>query len=394
MKRAIGVLLLAMTLGLVGCGGGGDGGSDGGGGSGSGGGSSGASPTPPELTDTATQPSPSANTFPITFTRDASIDPSLADGVYVFQQVHVITIGGGTNDCPTTGTITCPSFSRLALNNQGKWIADSWAYMPITKKWVSLSTIANSSVSLRLGSADAYSAGNSWINGAPDFSKLTGQQNSGQWEWSFDGGAVYKLSASSTSLSGSNINSSPALGTYTGTASSIDLYFVQDSGQLFLSETGGSWGASSTDDPAMYVNLASFRQNHINKPYCLYNVIGSGYNVRFNPSSGANFTKHIGICSASNPTSIGSSAEGVTTVAGRKLILLSPVTEMLSSENSSVSQFLIGISLSNSGVAARGKVFQSGYIYTKKNMLNKAALIQIMKAIQPGDLEAQNIPNP
>ena len=344
-----------------------------------------------DFADTATQPSPPANTSPMAFTRDASVEPSLADGVYTFAQVHVITLGT-VNECSTSA---CPSFSRLTLNNQGKWIADAWAYMPIAKQWIQLSTIADAAVSLNLGFSDAYSAGNSWINGWPDFSKSFGKQQNGQWEWTFDGNAVYKLSASSTPLSGSSINpSGTVLGTYTETAKAIDLYFVQESGQLFLRGKRSS-NQLPTNDSATYANLASFRQSHINKPYCLYNSIGSGYNVSFNPSSGANFTNNSGNCDTFGTiTAIGSSEEGVTTVAGKKLILLAPVTAMLSGNNSSVNQFLIGISLDDSGVAAEGKVFQPGYVYAKKNMLNKEALIQVMTAVQPGDSEALNIPMP
>jgi len=349
-----------------------------------------------DLADTATQPSPPANTSPMTFTRDASVEPSLAEGVYTFAQIYLSSSGTTTNDCPGgSGSITCPSFSRLTLNNQGKWIADAWAYMPIAKQWIQLSTIANATVSLNLGFSDTYSAGNSWINGWPDFSKSFGKQQNDQWEWTFDGNAVYKLSASSTPLSGSSINpSGTALGTYTGTAKAIDLYFVQESGQLFLRGKNSS-SPSPTNDSTTYANLASFRQSHVNKPYCLYNSIGSGYNVSFNPSSGANFTKNSGSCNTVGTiTAIGSSEEGVTTVAGKKLILLAPVTTMLSGSNSSVNQFLIGISLDDSGVAAEGKVFQPGYVYAKKNMLNKEALLQIMSIMQPGDSDALNIPMP
>jgi hypothetical protein len=355
-------------------------------------------PTPPELTDTATQPSVPGNGAPMSFTRDLAAELSLADGGYTFAPTHIVGIGAQNTDCPSGGTVICPSFDRITLDSQGKWTVDSWAYMPITKQW--LQVFPNSS--LILSFTDTYSAGNTWIIGSPDFSKTTGQQQNGQWQFALDGNAVYALSASGTLLSGTNINSSigstnSTLGAFTGTAGSIDLYFVQQSGQLFLSEAGGFWAINnspSTDDAATYANLASFRQSHINKPYCLDNAVGSGYNVSFDPSSGANFTKSTGICSGSGLTAIGSSVEGVTTVAGRKFIVLAPVAAMLSSSNSSVNQFLIGISLADSGVAAQGKILQPGYIYTKKGLLNKAAFIQIMTALQPGDPQAQNIPRP
>lgn len=354
---------------------------------------------PSELADTATQPSPPANTSSFTFTRDPSAESALSDGLYAFRKVTVAVLGAGTSDCPPSGVtpaVTCPSFSRLTLSRQGKWIADSWAYMPVKKQWVQLNNTANSSTSLVLGFSDAYSAGSSWINGSADFSNLTGAQDNGQWKWVFDGGVVYKLSASSAPLSGSSIDASaPGLGSYTGTASAIDLYLVQESGQLYLRKKGGMWtSAGSTDDATVYPNLASFRQSHVNKSYCLDAAIGSTYNVSFNLSSGASFTKNIGICSSSNPTPIGSSAEGVATVAGKKFILLSPVTDMLSGNNTSVNQYLIGISLGDGGVAAQGKVLQPGYAVAKKGMTNKEAFNQLMAAMYPGDSDAQNIPAP
>lgn len=383
------------TLALVGCGGGGGAGMQ-----------MTSVATPPanagplsELGDTATQPSPPPNTSPFIFTRDPSAEGSLSDGLYVFQKVTVAIVGAGTSDCPPSGisaAVTCPSFSRLALNSQGIWTSDSWAYMPIQKQWVQLNNTVNSFTSLVLGFADAYSAGTSWIKGSADLSKLTGTQNNGQWQWVFDGGAVYKLSASSAPLSGTNIDASaPGLGTYTGSASAVDLYLVQESGQLYLSEKGGTWtNVGSTDDAAAYPNLATFRQKYVNKPYCLAKALGSTYNVSFNPSPGASFTKSLGICSSSNSTPIGSSAEGVTTVAGRKLILLSPVTEMLSGTSSSVNQYLIGISLNEGGVATQGKVLQPGYVLAKKGATNKAAFSQLLAATYPGDSNAQNIPAP
>jgi hypothetical protein len=348
-----------------------------------------------ELADTATLPSPPANTSPFTFTRDPAAESSLSEGLYAFRKVTVV----GTSDCPPSGltsAVTCPSFSRLILNSQGRWIADSWAYLPTKTQWVKLNNTADSSTSLVLGFSDAYSAGNSWINGSADLSALTGEQDNGQWKWIFDGGVIYKLSASSAPLSGSNIDiSAPGLGSYTGTASAIDLYVIQESGQLYLRKKGGLWtNGGSTDDATVYPNLASFRQNHVSKPYCLNAAIGSSYNLSFNSSSGASFTKNIGICSGSNSTPIGSSAEGVTTVAGKKTILLSPVTDMLSGNNTSVNQYLIGISLNDGGVAAQGKVLQPGYALAKKGMINKEAFSQLIAAMYPDDSGAQNIPIP
>lgn len=337
-----------------------------------------------ELADSAVLPSPPSNIRPLSEIHNPAVEPELAVGAYKFGQTRVMMFGGATSDCPNMGTTTCPYFSRVRMDSTGKFSIDSYAYFPTSNKWIALQATDD----FKIGSGDLYGTSDAWssVPFSPTTAAPSLQNNRRVYLY---GSAAFQLGINATSIAGTTVlASAPAAGTYSQSAKSYMLNFELLKGQYVTLKKGGFWSANGTaDDANSYSRLADLRKAHTSTstPLCLDDVLDPGKGVVFNESVLA-ATVHT-IVVVCKPTITAQAAykvaEGVTTVANRKLILLQQ-PDPNAAENTSSQQFVMALGLTDAGIGARGKAYQPGFIQSKSGYFNEAAFIDWMTAQYTG----------
>ena len=337
-------------------------------------------PTQPNsdiLAETSTLPALPVNSLPLSLTGDLDSVNALKEGVYTTQLVTVMVMGGGAVDCPSGGSVACPSITKYQSNAEGKIEVSTWAYMPNTKQWIELR--ANSSEFNNVfKNGDIYTDGNQWSTTGVDFSEIPSVSANNILNFSF-GSSTISLSGISKTVTPSASSVMGGVG-YSADAKSITYQVGLTKGQYISLDETGFW--KKTDDGSVYSSLAKFRAAHIQKenPVCLI-VDSWDKGLIFNPSqTGATVYKIGGGCENQIDTTIAAVnlTEGVKTISGKQVIYLSQSSTTTSmTKNTSESQFLWALGLSEKGIPAQGKAYQAGYI-TKVDgdFYNKAAVLE------------------
>ena len=306
-------------------------------------------------------------------------------GIYKYGQTRVI---GTNSDCaPNSGTPACPYFVRTKIDSAGVYSIDQYAYYPIQKKWISLSSVND----MNIGNGDLNGTSAGWNSNvfSPTTASTSIQNNRRTY---YTGSTVFQLVVGATNISGSILNSNSV---FPAGSKQYTVALELISGKFISLKKGGFWtGANSTDDAATYSRLADLRSAHVTSiaPLCMDQALSVGENIVFNSGIyGGNVQKVNNICSTLNPNGAPVAVnEGVTTIANRRLILLSQPTPA-GTGNTSDQQTLPTIGLTDAGVAARGVTYLPGYMKSVTGHVNQVAFSDWMKT-QSADPAAQLFP--
>lgn len=337
-------------------------------------------PTQPStemLAETSTLPALPVNSLPLSLAGDSDSINALKEGIYTTDLVTVMTMGGGTVDCPSGGSVACPSITKYQSNAENKIDVTTWAYMPNSKQWIELRADSGEFNSV-LESGNIYSDGEKWSTTSVDFSKVSSVLADNALKFPF-GSSEISLSGLSKSMSPSTSSIMGGVG-YSADAKSITYQIGVTKGQYISLDEAGFW--KKTDDGATYSSLAKFRAAHIQKenPVCF---VADNWDkgLVFNPNqTGATVYKIGSSCENKiDSTSLAINlTEGVKTISGKQIIYLSqsPATTSIT-KNTSESQFLWAFGLSDKGIPAQGKAYQTGYISkVDGNFYNKVSVLE------------------
>lgn len=314
------------------------------------------------LAETSTLPALPVNSLPLSLVGDIDAINALKEGVYTTQLVTVMVFGGGTVDCPSGGSVACPSVTKYQSDTDGKINVTTWAYMPNSKQWIELDS-DDGAFNDVFGLGDIYSDGEKWSSTGVDFTKTSGALADNILKYSF-GNSEIAVSGISTNIN--PVNSSIMGGVnYSANAKSISYQIGVTKGQYINLEEAGFW--KETDDGGTYSSLAKYRTAHTQKESLLcFRAINWDNGLVFNANqTGATLYKIGSACENKIDPKIPpvSLAEGVKTIAGKQIIYLAQSTNTTSiTNNTSESQFLWALGLSDKGIPAQGKAYQAGYI--------------------------------
>lgn len=336
------------------------------------------------LIETSTLPSLPVNNFPLDSTGDLASLDALKEGVYTTSMVTIISIGGNTAiDCPSGGSVACPSINKYQLDNNGSIIVSSWAYMPNSKKWIELSASGGAFNNVFI-LGNTFSDGGQWSNTALNFSKISGTQVNNSINFTYGDTGV--------TVSGITKNMAPASSsimagvTYSNNAQTINYLAALSKGQYISLDESGFW--KKTDDGNTYTSIAKYRAAHTIKdnPIC-FKAQSWDVGLVFNATqTGATQYKIGGGCE--NKVDVSSSvinlAEGIKTIANKQIIYIGQNPNLTSiGNNTSESQFLWAFALSSKNIPAQGRAYQAGYVgKVNAEFYNKAALLEWLIAKQ------------
>ena len=343
--------------------------------------------TPPvtngPLVDTAILPNMPVNSQPLSLAGDAAAISAFSTGVYTTSNLRIIGMGNQTIDCPAQGntnTTTCPGIVKYQLDQNNKLIVSGWAYMPISKKWIQLSE-KTGVFDRSFGFGDLYYDGSNWSKSNFELAKMSARTtpttlsyNLGRTELSIIGHVAAPSPASQSVMGGVG---------YSSNAKALSYRVAITQGEYMTLKKAGFW--KKADDGNTYQSLAAFRAAHTQKtqPLCL-TVDTSDQGVVFNPNQvGAQFVKLNGICALQLDERVAAvnTEEGVKTLAGRQVIYLGQDPKARTSNNSSESQFLWALALTDAGTPAQGKAYQKGYVSNVSDeFYNEAAILDWLKA--------------
>jgi hypothetical protein len=299
---------------------------------------------------------------------DPIAEADLMPGIYKYGLTRVIALSG-VSDC-SGSTVSCPYFSRIKIDSMGKYTVDSYAYYPVQKIWVALSASDN----LTIGAGDLNGSSAGWTSNNFSLTAANTAIQNNRRTYSY-GSALFQLAVGSSNISGNAISGGAVfpVGSKQYTVA-IELL----SGKFVSLKKGGFWAsANSTDDAKAYASLANLRAAHTTNAtrLCMDGALDVASNVVFNSTSyGGIISADGSICSSASTGIQTVVSEGVATVAGRPLILLSQPASAASGSNTSDKQFVLAIGLTDAGVVARGKSYLPGYIQSVAGYVNEAAL--------------------
>lgn len=378
----MGSILASSTI-LVACGGGsGDGGSD--------------QPTTTEsrgpststppavvngsLTDTGMLPSMPSNHNPLSLVGDPAAISALRTGIYTTTHLNIVGVNSDKIDCPIGSEVICAGIVKYQLDQNNKMNIESWAYMPNSKQWVPLST-KSSAFDDAFSSGNIFSDGTDWHKSSMAFSKIPANilansltYNLGHTEFTMVGNVATPTPANNSKMAGVG---------YSSDAKTFSYRVGVSKGEYITLSKAGFWGKA--DDGKTYQSLAAFRMAHTqkNQALCL-TADHSRQGVVFYPNQvGAQFVKLNGICDIKLDERVAAvnTEEGVKTIAGRQVIYLGQDPQSRSDKNSSESQFLLVLALTDAGTPAQGKAYQKGYVSNVSDeFYNEAAILDWLKA--------------
>jgi hypothetical protein len=326
-----------------------------------------------ELEDTAALPSLPGTISPVSLiTPSATAAANFLTEAYSAFNFTIISVWD-TVDCPTNGQVRCPGFNRVRYDSSSnRVVSDSWAFEPVKQSWLPLSAS-----NARLAGGDIMNYGNGWSDSPLDLELASRSIVNDATYFSYTGGLKLKLNVAESSLSGSSLAGTSNV--YSADAKAFKVELEQTEGAVYeLYKSTGFWKGS--DDAKSYPLLASFRAAHAitTAPFCMQRSLSVSYGIVFNPfGRGAAVYKLSGFCTS---TIVGEPLEllneGVTTVNGRKVIVLSKSSYATTKNN----QFNLAIALDADGVASEGYRYSKGYVYKLSDSINRTAMLDFMKA--------------
>lgn len=372
---------ICITPALLGCGGGSDGDTY------TSHHSSPATPTPPKQTPPpkpsfTLEPSASIpklkNNDSLAFKHTMAGEQALTTGIY---KPKLVTLISDKNNCPSFGSVGCPSFDRIWLDANGQFNRDSWAYLPTDKSWVQLDAFHNL---FRFSFGDFFSDGS-------EFSSKEFDPEEAQWSHSPSGftapylnAARFKLSVADKNISDLLINPrKPATGNYGKGAVGYDINIGLAEGEYYYFEDTDSPALSyrqSSNDASTYKTLEAYRAAHTNKQSVVCAIEeGKNKGLVFNPSKlGATlYTLKNSSCSNEVDTNKPNKTipEYIKLIDNRKVIVM----PSLSFDSVANNSYYTVLTLNDNGVAAQGRGYQKGYGIKNSDFVNETAFIAWLK---------------
>ncbi|WP_415635588.1 hypothetical protein, partial [Psychrobacter glaciei] len=325
-----------------------------------------------------------SNKLPFKHTNSGAV--SLTNGIYLPRLVNLL---GDEVNCPSSSDTACPSFIRVWIDSNNKIHQDAWVYLPVDKKWSSLSINPRQRIFGFMGYGDLYS------DGSVLSTKRFDSENS-IWTSTPDGftakylnNTTYKFSVSDKSLSNTMIDPKrPNAGTYSSSVKSFRIdsgisegeYYYFDDAKVYSSQA-----ASTSNDDSSYQNIEAYRAAHstTEKVVCAFKA-ESGFGrtglVFNNTQLGATLYSLDSNCAKDIDTTGPSKAvtEYLTVINGKRILLF----PALSFDSVTDKSYNTAITLNDNGVPAHGRRYGVGYANeTQSGYINQKGFDEWLKTV-------------
>lgn len=288
-------------------------------------------------------------------------------------------------DCPKGSVLKCPSFTRYQLSRDGRILARTWAYLPLSNNWVEIKSFIHAFDQL-FDQGQVIGDGRAWQEQAPFVSS---------WTWNISKDHMrYTLGAADIKVIGTQRAISEIQdANFRKFIPQPKLKAVQWRMELlqgeYLSLRPFGFNPSILEKPKQdpdfnFLGMAKFRRALTKDDAFCFEMNGVSQLLQFEPLRiGAKVFDKAEKCKTPmeplplNPkTNMTQLQEGVKTIFDRQVIYLTQMSRPSSGATTSSSQYYWALSNDSKNNPVYGKAYQKGFIQAIPVMFYDATIVQ------------------